>query len=129
LHESAAYIAGRIGIAGGEPGRIFSREAVVAIHERSRGIPRTISVICDNALLTGYAEEQQPISAKLIVAVCQDFDLQGLPRTGRGRAQGRVPRAAEPIRSRAASSEGGVPQDEDDASVPPLGWDAKRRSS
>ena len=75
LSESAAYIAGRIDIAGGEPATLFTREAVLAIHEASGGIPRTISVICGNALLTGYAEEQRPVGATLVDAVCRDFDL------------------------------------------------------
>jgi general secretion pathway protein A len=75
LAETGAYIAGRIEIAGGDPGTLFSREAVLAIHAASGGIPRTISVICANALLTGYAEEQRPISRKLIQMVCRDFDL------------------------------------------------------
>jgi general secretion pathway protein A len=75
LQESAAYIAARIQIAGGDPGRLFSREAVLAIYERSGGIPRTISVICDNALLTGYAEEQRQVGPDLIDTVCRDFDL------------------------------------------------------
>src|SRR5947207_2026724 len=39
--ETASYIAGRLRIAGGEPARIFSRDAVLAIHEASRGVPRT----------------------------------------------------------------------------------------
>jgi hypothetical protein len=80
LREAAGYIAGRIEIAGGEPAQIFSREAVLRIFERSRGIPRTISVICDNALLTGYAEEQRPVGARLIETVCRDFDL---PQAGK----------------------------------------------
>jgi general secretion pathway protein A len=75
LHESAAYIASRITIAGGDPGRLFSRDAVVAIYEYSGGIPRTISVVCDNALLTGYAEDRRQVDADLIEAVCRDFDL------------------------------------------------------
>ena len=73
--ESAAYIAGRIEIAGGDPGALFSHEAVMAIHEASGGIPRTISVICANALLTGYAGEQRRIHRTIIEAVCRDFDL------------------------------------------------------
>jgi general secretion pathway protein A len=80
LREAAGYIAGRTEIAGGEPAQIFSREAVLRIFERSRGIPRTISVICDNALLTGYAEEQRPVGARLIETVCRDFDL---PQVGK----------------------------------------------
>jgi len=75
LQETGAYIAARIEIAGGNPGRLFSRDAVVAIYEYASGIPRTISVICDNALLTGYAEDRCPVDVDLIEAVCRDFDL------------------------------------------------------
>jgi type II secretory pathway predicted ATPase ExeA len=75
LQETGAYIAGRITIAGGNPGQLFYREAVLTIHERSRGIPRTINMICDNALLTGYAEELRPVPVKVIETVCRDFDL------------------------------------------------------
>ena len=62
LQETAAYIAGRIRAAGGVGARVFTREAVELIHERSRGIPRTISVIADNALLGGFAAGQRPVS-------------------------------------------------------------------
>ena len=86
LREAAGYIAGRIEIAGGEPAKIFSREAVLRIFERSRGIPRTISVICDNALLTGYAEEQRPVGARLIETVCRDFDLPQVGKSSPGAA-------------------------------------------
>ena len=55
LSDTAAYIASRIRTAGGEPARVFSRDAVTLIHQYSSGIPRTISVICDNALITGMA--------------------------------------------------------------------------
>jgi general secretion pathway protein A len=47
VDETAAYIAGRIRLAGGQTAQVFSREAVTVIHEASRGIARTISVICD----------------------------------------------------------------------------------
>src|SRR5262249_5338330 len=50
-HEVGAYIAWRIRIAGGNATRIFTREAVELIHQKSNGIPRVISVICDNALI------------------------------------------------------------------------------
>jgi general secretion pathway protein A len=81
LAESGAYIAGRIEMAGGDPSSMFSRDAVIAIHEAAGGIPRTISVICANALLTGYAEEQRRITRKLIEAVCRDFDLSTVAPT------------------------------------------------
>jgi general secretion pathway protein A len=77
LQETAGYIAGRIRSAGGVGAQVFTREAVTLIHERSRGIPRTISVICDNALLTGFAVGQRPVNSSTIREVCRDFDLGG----------------------------------------------------
>lgn len=77
LKETASYIAHRIRTAGGEPLRLFSREAVSLIYERSRGIPRTISVICENALLSGYAQGSAPVTKAIVLEVCNDFDLDG----------------------------------------------------
>jgi general secretion pathway protein A len=77
LQETAGYIAGRIRSAGGVGAQVFTREAVTLIHERSRGIPRTISVIADNALLTGFAVGQRPVNSSTVREVCRDFDLGG----------------------------------------------------
>jgi general secretion pathway protein A len=73
--EVAAYIAGRLRLAGGDPAAVFTRDAVVAISRHSRGIPRTISVICDNALLSGFALERRPVDEALVEEVSADFDL------------------------------------------------------
>ncbi len=75
LQETAAYIAGRIRIAGGNSATIFTREAVQLIFERSGGIPRVISVICDNALVSGFALDARPVGSAVILDVCQDFGL------------------------------------------------------
>ncbi len=75
LRETAAYIATRIRLAGGDAGRLFTRDAVIAAYESSRGIPRTISVICDNALLAGFAADERPVTADTVEEVCRDFDL------------------------------------------------------
>jgi general secretion pathway protein A len=77
LTQTAGYIAGRIRLAGGDPVTLFSHDAVRAIHEHARGIPRTISVICDNALLSGFATKQRPVGSDLVDEVCRDFDLHG----------------------------------------------------
>ena len=76
LQESAIYIAHRLVLAGGDPGQCFSREAVMTIYERSRGILRTINVIADNALLTGFAADQRPVGRDIVLDVCRDFDLE-----------------------------------------------------
>jgi hypothetical protein len=80
LPDTAAYIATRIKAAGGVASRLFTREAVTVIHEHSRGIPRTISVICDNALVGGFARGQQPVDRAVVMEVCRDFRLSpGVP--------------------------------------------------
>lgn len=76
LNETAAYIAGRIRIAGGDPTRLFTREAVAEVYERSQGVPRLISVICDNALVTGFASGVKPVGRQVVLEVCRDFDFK-----------------------------------------------------
>jgi general secretion pathway protein A len=78
--ETAGYLAGRIRAAGGTGARVFTREAVAVIHERSLGIPRTISVIADNALVGGLAAGQRPVGSDLVREICRDFDLKGTMR-------------------------------------------------
>jgi type II secretory pathway predicted ATPase ExeA len=75
LRETAAYIAARVRIAGGRAELLFTREAVLAIHEYSKGIPRTISVICDNSLVNGFAADLKPVGRDLVLEVCRDFKL------------------------------------------------------
>jgi type II secretory pathway predicted ATPase ExeA len=82
LAETAAYIAFRIRTAGGEAARLFTREAVTLIHESSRGIPRVVSVICDNALLSGFALGRKPISSDVVSEVIRDFDISRTADTG-----------------------------------------------
>lgn len=77
LQETAAYIATRIRRAGGDAASLFTREAVIAIHERSQGVARTINVLCDNALLSGMALGQRPVGQEVVLEVCRDFDLHG----------------------------------------------------
>jgi general secretion pathway protein A len=80
LKDTAAYIAGRVKTAGGDATRLFSRDAVVAIHQRSKGIPRIISVICDNALVNGYASDQKPVGVAIIAEVCKTLSFDQVDR-------------------------------------------------
>lgn len=75
LLETAAYVASRIRTAGGVPASLFTQEAVTLIHEHSGGIPRTISVICDNALVNGMALDRRPVDRDAVLEVCRDFGL------------------------------------------------------
>ena len=81
LRETAAYIAARVRTAGGNADALFTRDAVIAVHEHARGIPRLISVICDNALVSGFAADVKPVGRDLVLEVCRDFELgQSGPR-------------------------------------------------
>jgi general secretion pathway protein A len=73
--ETTAYIAARVGVAGGKTERIFTREAIDTVHECAGGIPRTISVICDNALVTAFALDRRPVDTDVVLEVCRDFDF------------------------------------------------------
>jgi general secretion pathway protein A len=75
LKDTASYISARIKTAGGEATRLFTRDAVVAIHQHSAGIPRVISVICDNALVNGFAADQKPVGAGIVTEVCRTLAL------------------------------------------------------
>ena len=75
--DTAAYIAQRLSVAGGDPVKLFSREAVMLIHEKSAGIPRTISVICDNCLLTTLGLGRRLVDSSIVHEVAHDFDLHG----------------------------------------------------
>lgn len=75
LKDTAAYITARVKTAGGEATRLFSRDAVIAIHQYSMGIPRVISVVCDNALVNGFATDQRPVNAATVSEVCKSLSL------------------------------------------------------
>jgi general secretion pathway protein A len=77
LAETATYLAGRIRAAGGLGAQVFTREAVALIHDRSHGLPRTINVIADNALVSGFALGTRPVGRQVVAEVCLDFDLDG----------------------------------------------------
>ncbi len=129
LADTAAYIASRIQIAGGNAARLFTREAVMLIHECSRGIPRTISVICDNALLSGFAAGRQPVGRDIIEEVARDFDLQ---RAAAPAAAATAPdQAARPVEPPAAAP-ANVPSRTplpDTATERPVLGDVERRRS
>jgi general secretion pathway protein A len=75
LQEAAGYVAKRIRVSGGDPGSIFSREAIEAVHRGSGGIPRTMSVVCDNALVTAFAMRARPVTPEIVAEACADLDL------------------------------------------------------
>jgi general secretion pathway protein A len=77
--EVGPYIYSRLAVAGYKGKSLFDPEAVERIAAYSNGIPRVMNIICDNALLTAYAEAQQIVSANMIEAVARDLELTPEP--------------------------------------------------
>lgn len=71
---TALYIHHRMALAGVD-GEIFTPDACSMIHEHSRGIPRLINIICDNALFEGYVRKKNKIDAAIVEGVTADLGV------------------------------------------------------
>jgi general secretion pathway protein A len=74
--ETREYITHRLKIAGYK-GEIFVQKAIKEIHSFSRGYPRLINIICDQALLTGYVKDTKRIRRSIISECAQELTLPG----------------------------------------------------
>jgi len=78
--ETEAYINFRLKHAAlGEPLR-FPSDACNLIHEVTAGVPRLINVLCDAALVFGYAEERRTIDRAMIEEVIAELEETGIVR-------------------------------------------------
>ena len=76
LNETREYMHRRLRIAGATGAvEMFSGPAIEAVFSHSRGIPRLINTICQNALLTGYAKHAATITSEIIDGVAHDLRL------------------------------------------------------
>ena len=77
MQETTGYIQCRLQRAGASNpiGEIFPQETVAEVQRYSRGIPRLINTICENALIAGYARQSGSISPEIIQEVGSDFRL------------------------------------------------------
>ena len=73
--EAAAYVRSRVERAGGEPRHLFSDSAIREIVRLSKGIPRTINTLCDNALIAGYGMQQRPVPPKTVREAGRDLQM------------------------------------------------------
>ena len=69
--ETREYIRHRLSVAGGSPD-MFDDEACEAVFRYSGGIPRLVNLLCDTALVYGYAEQVPRIGAQTIEDVARD---------------------------------------------------------
>jgi len=75
--ETRAYIEQRLQIAGAElrSDPLFPPETIATIFSHSRGFPRLINTICENALITAYARQMHSVTPDIIADVAKEFRL------------------------------------------------------
>ncbi|MDR7332598.1 AAA family ATPase [Roseateles asaccharophilus] len=75
--ETAQYIRHRLSVAGLSGALPFDSKSLRLIHELTRGVPRRINLLCDRALLGGYASGQAQVTPAIVQqAAAEVFDTQ-----------------------------------------------------
>jgi general secretion pathway protein A len=72
LPDAERYIHHRTAVAGAQA-KIFSPEAAHVIAVKSKGIPRIINLLCDGALVYGFAIGQKLVTAEIADSVINDM--------------------------------------------------------
>jgi type II secretory pathway predicted ATPase ExeA len=75
--QTHAYIRHRLGSASPSREDLFTDDACDAIFAASRGIPRIINLLCDTALVYGYADQKQSIDAGTVNEMLADKEREG----------------------------------------------------
>jgi len=78
--QTQEYIEQRLRIAGADPVSrpLFSPQAIAAVHSYSRGLPRLINVICENALISAYARQLPTVNEQVIEDLATELRLDSL---------------------------------------------------
>ena len=73
--ETHHYVEERLRIAGWDGRPVFTAEALETIHRYAHGIPRVINMLCEHALISGFADQKSPIGPTTIVELAREFEL------------------------------------------------------
>ena len=72
--ETHEYIEHRLKVAGYKGAQLFANKATKKIWAYSEGVPRTINIVCDNALLTAYSKDTKRIDTSIVQEVLKDLN-------------------------------------------------------
>jgi general secretion pathway protein A len=70
--EIDTYVAHRLRVAGSKDPYLFEGAALDRIYRHTRGVPRLINILCESALVYGYAAQEARISAALMEELIRD---------------------------------------------------------
>jgi general secretion pathway protein A len=89
-NETKGYIERRLQIAGANStaSTLFSPQTIAAVYRHSRGFPRLINTICENALITAYARQMRGVTPDIIEDVAKEFRLDVVRSPGAERTDG-----------------------------------------
>ncbi len=73
LEDVYRYIDHRIIRSGGRTEDLFTEESVSLIAKASGGVPRVINILCDNCLITGFANGERPVGVITTESVLQEL--------------------------------------------------------
>ncbi len=76
--ETASYVRERQLVAGHPRGDAFTASAERAVYRFSRGIPRVVNVLCDNALIVAFSRQSLRVSAQMVEEAAHDLGLSGV---------------------------------------------------
>jgi general secretion pathway protein A len=76
--EVEQYIHYRLKVGGAKSDSLFDKDAIKKIFKYSGGIPRLINVICDAALVYGYADNLKIIDDSVVANVVKEREDGGL---------------------------------------------------
>lgn len=72
--ETKDYVIHRLKKAGSRNVAVFDKAAIDKIYRYSNGIPRVINIVCDNALLTAFAQGTHQVGKRIIKEVIGDLE-------------------------------------------------------
>jgi len=78
LEEAKGYIQRRLQLAGATANAeqvLFPVDTMTQVFRHSRGIPRLINTVCENALITAFARQARSVTPDVIDEVAADFRL------------------------------------------------------
>lgn len=73
LKESLGYIKHRLSKAQHSNVPVFTPGALKRIVKQAKGCPRTLNILCDNALIAGCGYRKKPVTSSIVRQVIRDF--------------------------------------------------------
>jgi general secretion pathway protein A len=98
LSDIREYVEHRMSVAGNATGDVFGTDCFEVIYQYTGGIPRLVNTLCDTALLVGFADEKQSLTAADITTSIAELGWEE-PDSDTGRFQ-----RLEPVAARHGSS-------------------------